>query len=293
MTKGKRNGFSWRAFVSVTAALSFIGMCVTGVVLFVVPPGRIANWTGWTIFGLTKHQWIGLHIWLSLVFMAAAVAHVCFNWRCLLTYCKDRITKSFALRWEWVGALLICIVATVGTLADIKPFSSLLAWNEAIKHSWDDSGRRAPVPHAELLTLAELAGHVDGLDVDGIMANLKAGGIEAESPDDVVGDLAATHNLTPDQLYNIATGGSAGGRGRGGGGRGAGSHGPGGGGDYGGGPGFGRMTLSQYCSQAGLEVDDALTKLREAGLEATADTTIRDLADAKGVHPSEIRRLLE
>jgi hypothetical protein len=288
MTKGKSNGFSWRAFASLTAALSFIGMCVTGVVLFVVPPGRIANWTGWTMVGLTKHQWGGLHIWLSLVFMIAAILHVCFNWRCLLTYCKDRIKKSFALRWEWVVALLICVVATVGTLADIKPFSSLLAWNEAIKHSWDDSGRHAPVPHAELLTLAELAGHVDDLDVEGIMANLEAGGIEVASPDDIVGELAAAHNLTPNQLYNIATGASAGGRGRG-----AGGHGQGGGAGQGGGPGFGRMTLAQYCSQAGLEVDDALKKLREAGLEVTANTTIRDIADAKGVHPSEIRRLLE
>jgi uncharacterized membrane protein YgcG len=293
MSQDKRGGFSWRAFISLTTALSFVGMCVTGVILFVVPPGRVANWTGWTLLALSKDQWQGLHIWLSLVFMVAAVIHTVLNWRPLVSYLKSRVSRSFAMRWEWVAALLICVAATVGTLANVTPFSSLLDWNEAIKYSWDDRARRAPIPHAELLTLAELAGHVEGLDVETITANLRAGGIEVDSTEDVVGDLARAYGMSPDRLYNIATGGQPRGRGRGGagGGRGAGGQGLGGGGGRG--SGFGRMTLAQYCTQAGLEVDVALETLREAGFEPTADMTMRDIADAKGVHPSELRRVLE
>ncbi len=292
MTTSDNRRFSWRAFVSITAGLSFLGMCVTGIILFVVPPGRIANWTGWTIFGLTKRQWIGLHIWLSSVFMVAAIVHIYLNWRPLVGYLKNRASQSFAFRAEWVTAMLICGLITICTLADIRPFSSLLAWNEAIKHSWDDSGRRAPVPHAELLTLAELANQVEGVDLQIIIENLKAEGIQVPSPESVVGDLAMAHNMTPHQLYTVAVGGTDAGRGHGAG-PGSARRGQGGGREHSGGQGIGRMTLKQYCAESGLDLDAAMDKLRKGGLQLSEEMTLREIADMGGVHPSEIRLLLE
>jgi len=80
-TADRRPGrrFNWRAFISVTTALSFVAMSITGVVLFVTPPGRVAHWTGWKIGALTKEQWAGLHIWFSLLFMIVAVLHLYLN----------------------------------------------------------------------------------------------------------------------------------------------------------------------------------------------------------------------
>jgi len=297
MAEQKRRIFNGRAFASTLSGISFIGMCITGIILFVVPPGRIANWTGWTIFGLTKAQWQALHIWWSLVFMVAAVVHLAYNWRCLLGYFKSKVDAARALRVEWILSLAICALVSIATVAGLKPFSSLMAWNESIKHSWDDSDRRAPIPHAELLTLTELTQHVDGLTTETIVANLRAHGITVASPEDVIGDLAAAHNLTPDQLYRIAVGqvqgrgGHGGGAGRGAGrGMGAGQRGGGGGG---GGRGMGRMTLAQYCEQAGIETKTALDKLHEAKLTATETMTLRDIADSGNLHPSAIGELLE
>jgi len=129
--------FQWRAFVSVTSMLSFLGMSVTGVALFVTPPGRIAHWTAWTLFGLTKDQWVGLHIWFSIVFLVAAVFHLYLNWRPLISYFKNRARRTFALRWEWVLSLAICALVLVGTLGEVTPFSNVLALSERIKHTWD------------------------------------------------------------------------------------------------------------------------------------------------------------
>jgi len=286
-TDEKRN-FSGRALASTLSGLSLLGMCVTGVILFVVPPGRIANWTGWTIFGLTKRQWQGLHIWLSLLFMVAACLHLYYNGRPLLSYFKKQGSKAVALRWEWVLSLLVCVVVSVGTLADIKPFSSLLAWNESIKHRWDRSERRAPVPHAELLTLTELAGHTGDVTLETIIANIEARGISVDSPEQVLGELAQAHHLTPDALYHIAVGQTGSGSLRAGR-QGAAGHGPGGGA----GQGFGRMTVKEYCQSTGTDLDAALEKLRQAGLKPTESTTFRELADAAGLHPSQIRPLLE
>lgn len=293
MTRERKGRFSGRAFISITTGVSFLGMAVTGLVLFVVPPGRIANWTGWTIFGLTKHQWIGLHIWFSLVFMLAAFFHIWFNWRPLVNYFKSKVSQHLALRREWVSAFLLCVVVLLGTLAEIRPFSSLLAWNEAIKHSWDETDRRAPVPHAELLTLAELAGYVDDVGVETIIENLAARGIEVDSSQRVVGELAEAHNMTPNELYDIAVGAMPSGRGRGGAGQGRGGYGQGGGPEHDGRRGIGRMTLKAYCAEAQLNLAHAIDKLRQAGLNATGEMTIRDIADAAGLHPSEVRSLLE
>ena len=244
MSKETSRQFSWRAFVSVLTALSFIGMTFTGVILFVVPPGRIANWTGWTMLALTKHQWIALHLWFSLIFVVASAFHVYLNWKPFVIYFKSKVTKAFALRAEWVLALVMCIVVFLGTLGDVAPFSSLHAWNESIKYSWDKPQQRPPIPHAELLTLAELAEQVRDVDLETMLTNLKARGIEVDSPDVVLGKLAEVHNMTPARLYGIALGQTVPSRGYGGG-RGQGGRGTGGQGGRGTGGQGGRGTGGQ------------------------------------------------
>lgn len=281
--------FSWRAFISVTTALSFVAMSITGVVLFVTPPGRIAHWTGWRIWALTKDQWAGLHIWFSLIFMIVAVLHLYLNWRAFLSYFRTRIHRAFALRAEWAAALLLCGVVGWATLAEVKPFSSLLTWNEAIKHSWDTAAAQAPIPHAELMTLNELAERRPELDAASMVRNLQAAGIEVESPDVVVSDLARRAGMTPMQLYAIATGQSiAPGAGRGGGGRGAGRQ-----GQQLGGYGMGRLTLRQYCDQQNLDLAKTVQDLRQKGFHAEADMTVREIAATGGVHPSAMRDVLQ
>jgi hypothetical protein len=315
MSEEKRKLFNWRAFVSVLTALSFIGMAFTGVILFVVPPGRIANWSGWTLLGLTKRQWIGLHDWFSIIFVVASVFHVYLNWKLFVSYFKSKVSKAFALRAEWALALVVCIAVFLGTLGGVAPFSSLLVWNENIKYSWDSPQQRAPIPHAELLTLTELAEQVRDVDLETMLANLKARGIEVESTDVVLGELAESYNMTPARLYNIALGQTGPGRGYGGlgqgGRRGQGGRGTGGRGGESGqheftqgdvsvehmqggtGRGIGRMTLKEYCNQMGLDVNAAVKKLQEAGFKAGPNMTIRGIADTAGIHPSEIRMLLE
>lgn len=295
MSKDIDKQFNWRSFISVLTALSFIGMAFTGVILFVVPPGRIANWTGWTLLGLTKNEWIGLHDWFSIIFVAASVIHLYLNWKPFVGYFKSKTTKAFALRAEWAAALVVCAIVFVGTLGDIRPFSSLLQWNENIKHNWDSPRQRPPIPHAELLSLTELARQVPDVDLETMLKNLKAQGIEVESADIILGKLADAYNMTPARLYDIALGRIEPGRGYGRGGQGAESEELAGGGHREGRPGrgFGRLTLKQYCEQMGLDVSTAVKKLQDVGIEAGPDMTIRGIADSAGKHPSEIRAIIE
>jgi hypothetical protein len=134
MDKEQKHSFNWRGFVSVTAGLSFLGLAVTGVVLFFTPSGRIANWTGWSFVGLSRHQWIGLHICLSILFLIVALLHVFYNWKCLVGYFKDKTRRRLALRWEWGAALLLVWVVSAGTVTGMVPIVSFLNWHTAMKH---------------------------------------------------------------------------------------------------------------------------------------------------------------
>lgn len=282
----EKTKFNLRGFVSVVTALSFLGLAVTGIVMFITPPGRIANWTGWTFMGLGKHQWGGLHIWMSALFLLATILHIYYNWKVLLNYFKSKVSRHFALRAEWVTGLVLFGVIFVGTLADVTPFTTLLDWNESIKNSWEKQDELAPIPHAELLTLAELATEAK-TEVETMVANLAAKGIKVTSFDAVVGDMAEAHNMSPHELYKkamTAPGQSGGGAGRGGGygGSGAGGH----------GRGLGQKPLKEFCEIQGLDLAQTLAKLKAEGYEVTEEMRMFDIAKQKNMKPYELVELM-
>ena len=121
-----RRRFALRAMTSVLLTCSFAMLLISGYVLFIAPPGRIANWNGWNVAGIGKHDWGGLHVWFAVLFLAASVLHIFYNWRVLVAYFKHRHSRQFAFRLEWAVALLICFGVFAGTRAGIVPFSSLL-----------------------------------------------------------------------------------------------------------------------------------------------------------------------
>lgn len=241
MDQKSRQPFHWRGFVSVVTSLSFLGLAVTGIVLFFTPMGRIANQRNWQFFGLSRHQWNGLHIGFGLLFFVVALIHVYYNWQCLLSYFKDKTRRHLALRWEWGAAILLVWVMSVGTVRGVIPFSTFLRWHTAIKH-------RQTTPPADMeaaIPLSQGQGRRVG--------NRESWG--------------ATANPTTLQEENNHGGGS--------------------------GQGFGRMTLAVYCDEMNLDPSEARSILEQAGMTVDMQMTLRDIANAGQVHPSDIRHLLE
>ncbi len=264
--------FQWRALVSVLVTLFFLILVLSGVMLFVSPPGRIANWTNWTLLGLRKSEWGGLHIWFGILFLVVAVVHLVLNWRPLLSYFKSKLTHQVAFRWEWAAALLLCAGVYGGIRAGIPPFSSLLAFNEQIKESWDKPADRAPIPHAELLALGELAQRAN-VDLTTAIGRLAAAGITNATSEVMVGKLAERNQISGQRVYQIIV---AEPKARG---EQASSHSPSAGG-RGGGPG--RKTLAEYCSEQGLALTQVLAKLEAKKIHAKETMTLRDIAIENG-----------
>lgn len=289
--------------------MAFLALGVSGAILFLSPPGRVANWSDWRMLGLTKHDWTGLHVWFSVVFLVAAILHLVFNFRPLLNYFKDRLTRRVGFRWEWIVALALCGGVFAGVRAGVPPFSSFLDFNERIKRSWEDPRGAAPIPHAELLTLKELAEKAQ-VPLETALQGLAQRGVEGGTAEVVVSKLAEQNDLSAQRVYEIMQGVYA--PSRGGGGRGSGggfsqksaagkssesghrAGGGGGGSGWGGGGGPGRMTLTEFCTARKIDVKEAQARLEAKGIKLAPGRTLRDIAVDNGYdRPYEIMDIIE
>jgi len=174
----------------------------------------------------------------------------------------------------------VCGLVFLGTWQKWPPFSTLLAFSEEVKEGWETPQERAPLPHAELLTLAELAQKA-GVDLATATNRLAARGVRGTLPEVVVRDLAEQNQRSAQQIYQMilsTSGRDGGGPGRGGPGRG----GPGGGAGGGAGGGVGRKTLTQFCADEGINLEDTLRRLEAKGFKASADRTLREIAADNG-----------
>lgn len=276
---GHKNRFQFRAFVSLLTGFSFIIVALSGIVLYISPKGRIANWTNWTFWNLSKQQWAAIHICFTAVFVLLCLIHVWLNIRPLINYFRRKVEGGVKFRYEWPVAALICAAIFWGSLNPFAPFSTLLKLREELKINQELPKTRPPVPHAEILTIAELADQAD-LDIETALNNLKTHNIVA-SVTNIFGDIASQQNLSPEELYAIfigkapATSGS---------GHGGGGHGRG---------GFGQKTLRQLCQEMDIPLPQAIEALKTSGIDCSTDQRIRNIADDNNIRPSQIRGVLE
>lgn len=291
----RRLKFRFRALTSVLITSAFLVLLVSGIILFAAPPGRVANWTNWALLGLRKSEWAGLHITFSALFLLAAILHLVFNWRPLVGYFRLRLGEAAGLRWEWAVALVLAIAVYAGTRANVAPFSSLIAYSESWRESWETPRQRAPIPHAELLTLQELADKAV-VNMTIVSNRLDARGIKGFATNTVVRDLASQSGISAQQLFEIMTATSAAspsakapaagektghnaGRGRG---------------AEGGGGGPGRKTLAEYCADEGLDLQATLKRLEAKGIKAGTNVTLREIAVNNGYsRPYEILDIIK
>ncbi|MFC1596754.1 DUF4405 domain-containing protein [Planctomycetota bacterium] len=192
----KRRRFSTRGFTSLLLTLSMMVMFFAGVMLYLTPRGRVANWTDWTLIGLGKEQWAALHMNASLLFVTVAVLHLILNWSMFFGYLKKKTVAGLNMKKELMLATVIALVCVAGTISNLPPFSSVAALNEEIKDYWELRAARAPVPHADELTLEEFAGQVN-LAVDDLTAVLHKEGFDASDTHRTVGELGRQKGVAP------------------------------------------------------------------------------------------------
>lgn len=272
MTRNAPARFHWRAFVTLYVTLSFLLLAVSGIVLYVAPPGRVANWSRWTLGALDRHGWQSVHTVVALVFVLAGAFHLWFNWRTFWFYLRSKLAEGLLAKRE-LALATAAVVAVAGlTLADLPPFGSVMDLGDRAKESWSSGGGEPPVPHAELLTLERLATTTQ-IPLDRVLANLDATGVNGVEPGVTLAALASANGLTPEQVWvklkgrekpkEILAGG-----------------------------GYGSKSVGEVCAQLGIPLEEGLARLRARGIEASADSPMKELAGRHGKRPHDVVEIL-
>ncbi|BBO75339.1 hypothetical protein DSCW_27560 [Desulfosarcina widdelii] len=267
-----------RKATSLTAALSFVLMVLTSIVLYIVPHGRVAYWANWKLWGLSKTDWGDIHINLGLLFLIALFLHIYYNWKPLIAYLKNKAKQLTVFTPEFNAALLITIACVVCTYFSVPPFSWVITLNGQIKDSGTAKYGEPPYGHAELSSLQIFAKKMN-LDLDKSMQMLEAAGYPAANADMTLQAIADQYNRSPQQIYEIfktaamvlpSTG--------------EGSsllpEDPQ--------PGTGNLTLDQFCTRHGLDMAKVIQGLAGKGIEASGELTLKEIASRSQSSPTDI-----
>jgi hypothetical protein len=278
MSQATAHGFHWKAFVSFLVTLTFLVIAVSGLVLYVAPPGRIAHWSGWAVARLSKETWQAVHTVFAFLFLVAAGFHLFLNWRVFLAYLKAKLGTGVSRKRELAAATVVFGAILVPTLAAWPPTQWLVDAGEQAKQSWEDPSRRAPLPHAELLGIEAVAGFVK-MPLKDALANLEKAGVAVSDRSATLGEVAKAHGSTPHAVYEKMLGDGAwraqpkvdlveGG-------------------------GWGRKSVADVCGELGITVDEGLARLRAKGISAEPGSNVRELAFAAKMMPIDVARILQ
>lgn len=271
----KKNKINWQIFISIYISLSFIVMAFTGVVLFFAPHGRVANWSYWSFLGLQKQDWQAVHTVFTFLFVIAAIFHLYFNWNAVKLYLTSKISASLKYGREIFASSVIVTLLFAGSALGLPPFENLMDFGEFLSESWSNAGTEPPVPHAEEMSLKELAITLKS-DEKVLIANLEKAGIYVISGDEIIKDIANRNQTTPSDIYGVINK------------------------DYnsyahiqsGIGGGYGRMTIEELCKNNGITTSDGLRRLMAKGMPAEADSKIKDVAYDHKMQPVSVAEII-
>ena len=270
--------FNLRSFTSFSLVISTIIMSWSGFILYIAPPGRIANWGTWKLMLFTKAEWQALHTIFSYLFFILFVIHLFFvNWKAFLTYFKSRIKVGLNRKWELAAALVISIIFFIGTLKNWTPFGPVMTFGEKVKESWESDFEAPAIIHMEIFTLEQLSPMLDSVPPQRLMKTLQENDIKVTSTDISLKEIASENKTTPSELYIILKTKHP-----------EGSHTV----NPGVPQGAGRYTVKMAAETSGRQVSDLIAKLKSKGVEATEETSMKTVADKLGITPRDVYVML-
>lgn len=274
---------SWhsRGLTSLFTLAGFLIMSVTGLVLYVVPQGRIAYWTDWTLWGMSKTQWGDIHILSSILFVIAGAFHIALNWKPLIGYLRKKLEARMLLRREASLAAILSVWVIASGIWHIPPLRYLLDLNQFVKESWiEGKDSEPPFGHAELVSLKVLCKKSD-IPLGEALSALQSHGLKGVDPDRIFLDLATENQLSPMETFRmishlglprkrpaVFTADSVEERFAG--------------------TGIGSRTLQDMCAELGLEFSRIRERLASKGISVEGQRSLKAVASRHGLAPIDL-----
>lgn len=190
-----------KKITSLTMLLSMIIMTYTGIILFIAPPGRIANWANWELLALTKEQYGQVHSTTMVLFIIATILHLIYNWKPITSYMKNKTKQMVIFTKDMMVAFLFTAIFVMGTLTLSSPFSNFLDFGSDFKESWQNDYGIPPYSHAELSSLENFCKKV-GFDIFKCEDILEDNNIEFEASW-TLSEIAKRNKVSPQFIFNL------------------------------------------------------------------------------------------
>lgn len=201
----KKTQFSWRAFISLGLFSAFLMLFASGIILYLAPPGRVANWTNWQIFGLSKQDWQNQHTIFSLAFIVLSIFHLfSINWKAFWSYVVSKAHAGLGKPLELSSILFLALLLGIGTFVKLQPFSAVIDFGEYLSASWEEPENRPPVPHTEKMTLREISARfTSGQSPESLLDKLEMNGLVVKSFDQTLEHIGKENNLSAQDVYKL------------------------------------------------------------------------------------------
>ncbi len=266
-----------RKITSLTALVSFVLEMLTSVILYIDPPGRVAYWSDWQLWGLNKTQWGSMHVNLGVLFLIAICLHIYYNWSPIVAYLKNKAAERRIFTGDFSVALVLSLVFILGTYWELPPFSTIIQIGDQIKEAAAKKYGEPPYGHAELSSLATFSKKME-LNLDSSLTRLAAAKIRVTDPSQSILDIARTNNLNPKAVYRAMLPPEQPGQVKS-----LPSNPPG---------GFGRKQLGDICQEYQLDVKTVILTLADRNINATEAMSIKEIAAANKTSPMDIFEVL-
>lgn len=194
--------FSLRRYISVGLALSFLMIIVTGVVLYIAPPGRVARWINWVFFGLDRAQWETQHTIFSYLFIFFGLIHLfLINWKAFISYLKRSMNSRKRSNREAYMALATALLVFSLTFLELPPLISVMDLGNRLSDTWEDNIGKPPDPGIEDMTLDEIAERYFGSDTNMLLEQLTNAGYIPGNSEQSLKEIARINNVSPMKIY--------------------------------------------------------------------------------------------
>lgn len=262
-----------KKITSLTMLFSMLIMVYTGIILFIAPAGRVANWSNWEILNLTKTQYGQIHSTFMVLFIIGTILHLFYNWKPITSYMKNTAKEMVFFTKDTMASLVVTSLVLLGTLYFITPFSTFLDFGEEVKESWEKDLGTAPYSHAELSSLKSFSKKV-GFDLEKSKEILTTNSIVFQE-EQSLRQIASSNNLSPRAVYELLKKEF----------------------EKGGVKivefsGLGRKSVDAVASTLGLTTTELIGKLQVLGIKAEKNDKFRTLAEDNDLSPMDVMEQL-
>jgi len=141
-----------------------------------------------------------------------------------------------------------------------------------LTESWDTQNSNPPIPHAELLTLNELAKQLDNIPVEKLTKKLEDNKIKFNSTTETLSEIGVINNISPAEIYNLISKKST---------------------TNMTGMGIGRKTLEEYAKENDMDIDKVIKLLLDNNIKAQKNQTLKDIASENDMAPMDVDALIK